>query len=994
MPDTSANDGDPTTPEDGTNGAMNGSAADGTGSPPAAADGSGSSPTAADGTGSPPAAASGTGSPPAAASGTGSPPAAASGAETSPDLAKSAGNSPTAANGSGSPQGATGDTGASPAAADGAETSVDLAKGPETSPTAANDTGSAQDATDDTGGSSDGAETSVDLLKGSGTSPTAANGAETSPDLTKSPGTSPTAANEAGSSRGGTDGTGSSPTSGSSGASNNDDAVGLEAAAGPEDAADPRGVAAPASAVESGAADRDDATRPDMAPPVEPTAGSLVVADESPSAMTAVHALPEGEKSKNEKSKKPKKKRSRRAKWLRRSAYVLGVLILLPVAGFIVAYLMTPVPTSSQPLANAQPSTFYFSDGKSVILKKGTNRQPVPLSQVPKPVRDAVISAENRSFYSDPGVSVKGTARAFWATATGGSMQGGSTITQQMVRNYYSGLSQQRTASRKLKEIMIALKVGREKDKSWILQTYLNTIYFGRDAYGIEAAAKAYYNKDVQDLTPAEGAYIAAAIQVPSTATDTSNPKARAYMQSRWKYVVDGMVQMRSITPQQAATMRFPLPKKEKIKDVFAGEKGYMYDLAKAELLRLGYSQDQINYGGLKIRTTFDKDLMDDAKAAVEDAMPSSVSSKVMAGLVSVDPSTGEINAFYGGKQYLDNNFNTAFDAKVQPGSGFKPYVLAAALNDGMSLDDQVDGSDDQTFDGSKQPIQNDNHEDFGPVNLVTATQESINTAYVNIAQKIGNDKVMEMAEKLGIPESQLTANGANTAVTFPLGVIDVSVEQQAAAYAAFASEGVYHAPHVIRSVTDRNGKKRVVPTTGKRVFSTQIARDATYAMQKVVDAGTGTNAALPDRNAAGKTGTTSSGKQVWFNGFIPQLAASVGIFRSDNKALSLPGYSSYGGDLPATIWHNFLVKADADMPVKSFGDPSVYVGGRQYPTTPVQPQPHPSFSRPRTTRPSHPSSPTHHPPTGGPPTHLPTGGPTGQPTGRVYDGGDPNSMF
>ncbi|WP_460339347.1 transglycosylase domain-containing protein [Actinoallomurus acanthiterrae] len=1018
MPDTSANDGDPTTPVDGTDGTVTGSAADD----------SGPEPTATDGTGSPSAVADSTGASPAGTDGTGSSPTAADGAETSPDLAGSAGSSSSVANGSGSARGATDGTGASPsttegsgspsAGASGAETSVDLAKSAGTSPAVADGAGSPQGATD-------GTETSPDLTKSSGSSPATANGAgsaqgaahgagasptategtgspsagasgaETSVDLFKSPGTSSAVANEIGSSQGGTNGTGSSPTSGSYGASNNDDAVGLEAADGPGDAADPRGVAASASAVKSGATDLDDATRPDMAPPVEPTAGSLVLADEGPSAMTAVHALPEGKKSKDEKSKKPKKKRSRRAKWLRRSAYVLGLLILLPVAGFIVAYLMTPVPTSSQPMANAQPSTFYFSDGKSVILKKGTNRQPVPLSQVPKPVRDAVISAENRSFYSDPGVSFKGTARAVWATATGGSMQGGSTITQQMVRNYYSGLSQQRTASRKLKEIMVALKVGREKDKSWILQTYLNTIYFGRDAYGIQAAAQAYYNKDVQDLTPAEGAYIAAAIQVPTTAMDTSNPKARAYMQSRWKYVVDGMVQMRSITSQQAAAMQFPLPKKEKIKNIYAGEKGYMYDLAKAELLRMGYTQDQIDNGGLKIRTTFDKDLMDDAKAAVEDAMPSSVSSKVMAGLVSVDPSTGEVNAFYGGKQYLDNNFNSAFDAKVQPGSGFKPYVLAAALNDGMSLDDEVDGSDDQTFDGSK-PIQNDNHEDFGPVNLVTATQQSINTAYVNIAQKIGNDKVMEMAEKLGIPESQLTANGANTAVTFPLGVIDVSVEQQAAAYAAFASEGVYHAPHVIRAVTNRDGKKRVVPTTGKRVFSTQIARDATYAMQKVVDAGTGTNAALPDRNAAGKTGTTSSGKQIWFNGFIPQLAASIGIFRSDNKALSIPGYSSYGGDLPATIWHNFLVKADADMPVKSFGDPSVYVGGRQYPspTSPAQPQPHPSFSRPRTTRPSHPSSPTHHPPTGGPPTHLPTGGPTGQPTGRVYDGGDPNSMF
>ncbi|GAA4632380.1 hypothetical protein GCM10023196_065590 [Actinoallomurus vinaceus] len=962
MPDTSADDGDPTTPVDGPDGATSESAADD----------SRSSPTAA--------------------SGAGSPPAAANGTETSPDLAKSPGTSPTVANGSRSSQDATDGAGSSPTSTDDAETSVDLVKSPATSSAVAKD-----------------AETSPDLTKSSGISPTAANGggspqdatdgadasptstddAETSVDLVKSPGNSPTVANEIGSSHGGTNGTGSSPTSGSSGASNNDDAVGLEAAAGPEDAADPRGVAVPASAVESGAADLDDATRPDIAPTVEPTAGALVVAAESPSAVTAVHALPEGEKS-TEKPKKPKKKRSRRVKWLRRSAYVLGVLILLPVVGFIVAYLMTPVPSSAQPDAEKEASVVYYSDG-SVMLRTGLDRQPVPLSKVPKPVRDAVISAENRSFYSDPGVSFKGTARAFWATATGGSMQGGSTITQQMVRNYYSGLSQQRTASRKLKEIMIALKVGREKDKSWILQQYLNTIYFGRGAYSIQSAAQAYFGKDVQDLTPAEGAYLAAAIQVPTYAGDLSMNGARGYMQARWKYVVDGMVQMKTITPQQAATLQFPVPKKPKVRDTYGGQKGYMYQLVVSELKRMGYTQEQIDKGGLKVRTTFDKDLMDDAKQAVEGAMPSGVSSKVMAGLVSVDPSTGEINALYGGKNYIDQQLSAA-TTQVQPGSGFKPYVLAAALDDGMSLDDYVDGSNGQTFDGTA--IHNDAGEDFGMVNLVTATEQSINTAYVNIAQKIGNDKVMKMAEKLGIPESQLTANGANTAATFPLGVINLSAEQQAAAYAAFATEGVYHAPHVIRSVTDRNGKKRVVPTTGKRVFSTQVARDATYAMQKVIDSGTGTRAALPDRNAAGKTGTTSSGRQVWFNGFIPQLAASVAVFRTDNKALSLPGYTVYGGSLPATIWHNFLVKADADMPVKSFGDPSVYVGGRQWPTptAPVQPRPHPTLSRPRTTGPSRPSTPTHIPTHI--PTHVPTGGPTGGPTGRVYDGGDPNSVF
>jgi membrane peptidoglycan carboxypeptidase len=685
--------------------------------------------------------------------------------------------------------------------------------------------------------------------------------------------------------------------------------------------------------------------------------------------------------------KKEKARRERRIRYARRAAYVLAGLILLPIIGFVVIYLMTPIPSSAQPAAKAQQSVFYYSDGKTVIARTGAfDRRPIQLKDVPQPVRDAVISAENRSFYSDPGVSVKGSARAVWATLTGGSAQGGSTITQQMVRNYYSGLSQQRKAGRKLKEIMISLKVSREKNKDWILQQYLNTIYFGRDAYGIESAAQAYFNKDVKELTPAEGAYLAAAIQLPTYASDLTVPGAQAYMRARWQYVVGGMVDMKTVTPQQAAEMKFPTPARQKAKSIFAGDKGYMVSQAKAELRRMGYTDNQINMGGLKVRTTFNKELMADARKAVQDSMPSGTSKKVMAGLVSVNPTNGEINAFYGGKDYIDQQFNSAFDAKVQAGSGFKPYVLAAALTDGETLGTYVDGSSPQVFGG--KALHNDRDENFGMVNLVTATQDSINTAYINLGQKIGLGKVVTTAEKAGIPAAQLAPH--KDAATLPLGVADVSVEQQAAGYATFASEGVYHTPHVIRSVTDRNGKVRKPEVTSKRAFSTTVARDATYAMQKVVDAGTGTNAGLPDRNAAGKTGTTSDGKQLWFNGFIPQMAASVGLFRSDNKPLNIPGYSAYGGDLPARIWRAYMTEADQDLPVKSFGAPSTYVGsGPRSPVGPVTPRPRQSDDR---SLPPHPF-PTHRgpqPPSepGNPPIPPPDGGGDGGGGGPGGGGG------
>ncbi|HZE33429.1 MAG TPA: transglycosylase domain-containing protein, partial [Actinoallomurus sp.] len=593
-----------------------------------------------------------------------------------------------------------------------------------------------------------------------------------------------------------------------------------------------------------------DATRPLIVPPNgdEPKGEDE---EKAPAAATAAPVRLATASSKGAPGgKKPKKQQDRRIKYARRAAYVLGVLVLLPVIGFVIVYLMTPVPSSTQPTAKAQQSVFYYSDGKTVIARSGNfDRRPVDLNAVPKQVRDAVISAENRSFYSDSGVSMKGSARAVWATLTGGSTQGGSTITQQMVRNYYSGLSQDRTASRKLKEIMIALKVSREKNKDWILQQYLNTIYFGRDAYGIESAAEAYYGKHVGQLSPAEGAYLAAAIQVPSYASDLSVAGAQGYMQARWQYVVSGMVQMGSISQQQAATMKFPTPMKQKQKSIFAGDKGYMVSQAKAELRAMGYTDNQINMGGLKIKTTFDKDLMAAARQAVLTTIPAGTPKKILTGLVSINPSNGEINAFYGGKDYIDRQFNAAFDARVQAGSGFKPYVLAAALTDGESLNTYVDGSSPQTFAGVA--LHNDRNENFGMVNLVTATQDSINTAYINLGQKVGLGNVVKAAEKAGIPDAQLAPHKG--VATLPLGVADVSVEQQAAGYATFASEGTYHAPHVVKSVTDRGGKVRKTVVTGKHAFTPTVSRDATYAMQKVVDAGTGVNAGLPDRNAAGK---------------------------------------------------------------------------------------------------------------------------------------------
>ncbi|TDD29368.1 penicillin-binding protein, partial [Actinomadura sp. KC06] len=668
--------------------------------------------------------------------------------------------------------------------------------------------------------------------------------------------------------------------------------------------------------------------------------------------------------------KGPRKPRSRRSRYLRRVLFVLLGLIGFCIAAFGVAYLFTPVP-SPQEQAIAQGPTFYYSDGKTQIAKTGVNRDAVKLDRIPKSTRDAVIAAENRGFYDDPGVSVSGTTRALWSTVSGRQLQGGSTITQQMVRNYYGGIGKEVSVTRKLKEVMVSLKVGREKSKDWILEQYLNTIYFGRDAYGVQAAAKAYYGKDVSELTPAEGAYLAAAIQQPSNFADPSGAQ-RVHAEQRWRSVLDNMVRDGALNPAEAMSMKFPVPQKAHITDVLKGQRGYMVNVAKKELIeRRGYSEDEINRSGLKITTTFDKRLMDALRRSVNQNTPEGMNKKIRTGAVSVDPATGQVLAFYGGRGYLEEALSSSFGDWAQAGSGFKPIALAAALEDGKSLNSTYDGSSPQYFAGD--PVKNNGNQSFGTVNLVTATQRSVNTAYVNLGRDIGNKKIVEMAEKMGIPASQMKPE-QRAAATLPLGIVSLHPVQQAGVYATFAAEGVHREPFVVKSVTDNEDHKRTFTEKGERALSQQNARDATYAMQQVVRGGTGTGAQLPDgRDVAGKTGTTDEGRAIWFNGFIPQMATSVAMFRSDGKPLNIPGYGAFGGQLPAQIWRTYMSDAVniKSYEPESFGSPSSRPGGGW--TGPPDGLNPGGTQPPDTGGPSEPPPPTDEPDFPAPPTDLPT---------------------
>ncbi|NUR88118.1 MAG: penicillin-binding protein, partial [Nonomuraea sp.] len=547
----------------------------------------------------------------------------------------------------------------------------------------------------------------------------------------------------------------------------------------------------------------------------------------------------------------------RKRRILRYLLITMGAGILVLAGLFAVAWAMTPIPDSTQKQATAQGSVIYYRDGKTVLARQGIDRKMVKIAQVPQHVRDAVIAAENRSFYEDSGVSVKGTTRALWSTITGQQLQGGSTITQQLVRNYYSGLSQERSVTRKFKEILISIKVDQSKSKDWVLEQYLNTIYFGRGANGVQAASQAYFGKDVEKLTVAEGAYLASVIQQPSRFAAPEGADLVAARQ-RWQSVIDAMGQTGTLSAQQVAEQRFPALKAPRKPFELKGQQRYMLDQVTRELNARGYSDEDINGGGLRVVTTFDKKLMSAAEQAVKDVLPDGVPKKVRTGLAAVDPATGEVVAFYGGNPNR-SQFDNAYSGTAQAGSTFKAYTLAAALNNGFDLSTRVDGNSPIRVASASQSIPNDSNRSYGRINLVRATQNSVNTAFVDLGQKVGLDKVAATAEAAGLPAVQIDPH--KSAPSFPLGVASVSAVQNASGFSTFANKGVHMEAHVVKSVTDSEGKKDVVQPKSTQVIDEQAAADTAYALQQVVKYGTGTAARLYDRPVAGKTGTTDNSK-------------------------------------------------------------------------------------------------------------------------------------
>jgi len=638
-------------------------------------------------------------------------------------------------------------------------------------------------------------------------------------------------------------------------------------------------------------------------------------------------------------SKTPAKARRRRIdypragkagvrRWLpswRLTLGIVGTVVVLMLAGLAVAVATISVPKPND-LAVAQTTRVYYDDGKTEIGRIGeANRTSVTLDRISPQMQAAILAAEDRGYYSHGGFDPKGLTRALWNNLTGGTTQGASTITQQYAKNAY--LTQEQSFQRKFKELVLSVKLETRSSKDEILANYLNTIYYGRGAYGIQAAAQAYFGKSASKLDAAESAYLAAVIRAPSF---YSTKKGRAELQARWDYVVDGMVQTGALTQAEADALEFPTPIPwSGAYNYFKGTNGYLLESAREAMLELGYTEDDINLNGYRVTTTINKQAQDSALAAVQQYGPTFNTEGLRIGLASVRPGTGEVVAMYAGANYLKNQLNDATQATALAGSTFKPFALAAALEDGISLYSTWDGSSPRTIQG--YTLQNYGNASYGTVTLLKATENSINTPYVELGLTVGTENVKRAAIRAGVPKD---TTGLLADPTTVLGTASPTALDMAHAYSTFAARGQRADLAMIKEVRtpDKQVDFTFTPTT-TRAFPQDVMDNLNFALQQVVNVGTGTTAQGLGRPSAGKTGTTDDNMSAWYVGYTPQLATAVMMAKSDEDGnmVTLEGtggmYSVTGGSFPARIWTAFNRGALEGLPVETFPMPGTWVG-------------------------------------------------------------------
>lgn len=593
---------------------------------------------------------------------------------------------------------------------------------------------------------------------------------------------------------------------------------------------------------------------------------------------------------------------------------IMGVSILYGFSSFFAP------PNMDETLIPDAASQFYDINGNAIYTTLSEERRiPVTINDIPKHVQQAFIAIEDNRFYEHGGIDYRGTARALVSTLSGSEVQGGSTITQQLAKNAF--LTQERSIIRKIKEAFIAKELEHKYTKDEILTMYLNQIYFGQGAYGIESASMYYFGKHVKQLDVAEAATLAAIPKSPNYFNPFENPQES---KKRQELVIDQMVKYGLISAEDGAAAKAEKLSFNTYHKKFTDPRSYFFDMITQKVIE-EVGADALYKGGLKIYTTLDSDMQRAAERAMKHLPTYYTDGKKITqpqmALVAIDPTTGYVKAMIGGRG--DDKFNRATLAVRQPGSAFKPFVYLTAMQNGYTPASVIEDKVEEFSPGWKP--QNSDRKEHGKVSLRSALIRSLNVPTVKLAQEVGVDKIIANAEKMGI--STMVESGAysDANLAMALGGLSKGVNplEMAAAYGVLATNGMYCKPIALLKIVDREGKVlyEAKKSEAKRVIDAEAAYLTTNMMQDVFVSGTASGMGI-GRQAAGKTGTTDTYIDAWFVGYTPNLSTAVWVGDDNNKPMNY----MYGSGAPLSIWHDFMVNALASAPAASFVNPGVTV--------------------------------------------------------------------